>query len=336
MAAAPVQLDTATQTHMKADVRCLLGVYALPEGASIIITGAGGKPRTLQYTYSDGRFGTVIEGADGAYAGVTLSIRFEPCRNGRMTLTHSGIVAVGTHRPLVEQETTFISDGVPLHGKLVLPADGRVTSAAVWVEGSNNDPSSDDNVWQYALAHRGIATFVYDKRGAVASGGMLSADFHARARDTAAAVRTARKLAPGVRRIGVIGGSQGGWVAPLTATLVRVDFVIVAFATAESPIAQDREVVEQQVRQAGFDAAALGQAKALTAITERIVRSNMRHGFTDLDAFKTSHLDAAWLNAIQPRSYAGIFLKLSTADLKSAGPALAHGITFDFEPWPVI
>lgn len=333
---ASAPLDSVPHTRLDADLRCLLGVYALPAGQSLTITGDGGKQRDLHYTLSNGRFGRLQLDASGGYGADALYIRFAPCRTGTLQLTQDEATATGTHLRLVERETTFSSDGIALHGKLVLPANGRATSAAVWIEGSNNDPTTDDSVWQYELARRGIAVFVYDKRGTGTSAGDLSSDFHARARDTAAAVKEARRLAPGVRRVGVIGGSQGGWVAPLTATLVPLDFVVAAFAMAEGPIAQDRELVEQQLQRAGFEGTALAEARELTAITERIVRSNMRDGLADLDAFKSRHADAPWLAAIQPRSYTGLFLKLPSADIQSKGPALAQGLSFDYEPQPVI
>ncbi|MCV2353265.1 CocE/NonD family hydrolase [Paucibacter sp. B2R-40] len=336
--AAVAPLDALPQTRLDAELRCLLGVYALPAGRSVTITGFGGQPRGLQYSLSNGQFGNLQEAEDGTFGAAGLQIKFEPCSVGTMTLAmKQGQLAEQALRlPLLEKETSFFSDGVKLHGKLVLPPGGRAQSLAVWVEGSNNDPSTDDSVWQYELARRGIAVFVYDKRGTGASAGAPLSDFHARARDTAAAVQAARRLAPDIRSVGVIGASQGGWVAPLTATLVELDFVIAAFAMAEGPIAQDRALVEQQVREASFDAAVLAEAKALTVITENIVRSNLRDGFAALDAFKANHAGAPWLEAIQPRSYTGIFLKFSSEDIKTKGPALAQGLSFDYEPRPVI
>jgi uncharacterized protein len=115
-----------------------------------------------------------------------------------------------------------------------------------------------------------------------------------------------------------------------------VDFVIAAFAMAEGPIAQDRELVEQQLRLEGFDELALAEARKLTAITERIVRSNTKEGFDDLDAFKSSHAGAPWLKTIQYRSYTGLFLQFSADIIKANGPAMAQGLSFDFEPRPII
>jgi len=329
-------LDAPPQTRLDADLRCLLGVYSLPAGRSVTITGIGGKRRALEYTLSSSQFGTLQETTKFSYEAGPLKIHFGACDEGRLTLTLGEVTEQAVRLRLLEKETTFSSDGISLHGKLVLPPGGHAAATAVWIEGSNNDPSTDDSVWQYELARRGIAAFVYDKRGTGTSAGALSSDFHARARDSTAAVKEARRLAPGIRRIGVIGGSQGGWIAPLTATLVQVDFVIPAFAMAEGPIAQDRELVEQQVQQAGFDKSALNEAAELTSITERIVRSNMREGFAELDSFKVKYANEAWLKMIQPRSYTGLFLKFSTAELIANGPSLAQGLSFDYEPRPVI
>lgn len=339
VAAAPTvaaPLDAVPKTRLDAELRCLLGFYAMPAKRSVSITGFDGRPRDLRYTLSTGQFGNLQERGNGSYTAGSFEVHFEPCSEGSMTLTQGGVGEEGVHLRLVEKATSFTSDGVELHGKLVLPQNGRAKAMAVWIEGSNNDPSTDDTVWQYELASRGVAVFVYDKRGTGASAGVPLSDFHARARDTAAAVKEARRLAPGIHQVGVIGASQGGWVAPLTATLVRLDFVVAAFAMAESPIAQDQALVALQIRAAGFDDAALLEAKELTAITERIVRSKMQDGLAELDAFKSRYFGRPWLNAIQARSYTGIFLKSSAADIKANGPALAQGLSFDYEPRPVI
>jgi uncharacterized protein len=333
---AAASLDAVVQTRLDAELRCLLGVYELPAQRSVTITGADGQPRGLRYTFSNGLFGDLQEGANGSYTGGAFMIHFEPCSAGRMRLTQGGVVEEGIHLRLVETSTTFTSDRLKLHGKLVLPASGPARALAVWIEGSNNNPSTDDTVWQYELARRGVAVFVYDKRGTGASAGELLSDFHARARDTAAAVNEARRLAPGIRHVGVIGASQGGWVAPLAATRVPLDFVVAAFALAQGPIAQDQALVAQQLAEAGFDESVQFQAKELTAITEKIVRSMMGDGLEELDTFKSRFAGAPWLDAIQPRSYTGLFLKFSSDDIKIHGPALAQGLSFDYEPRPVI
>jgi len=335
-ATASAALDAASQTRLDADLRCLLGVYALPSQRYMTITGADGQPRGLRYVLSNGQFGNLQEVAAGSFVSRLLAVQFEACTAGRLSLSKGTLVEQGVRLPIVKRETRFTSDGITLHGKLVLPSGGSARALAVWIEGSNNNPSTDDCEWPYELARRGVAVFVYDKRGTGASAGAPSSDFHARARDTAAALGEARRLAPGIRRVGVIGGSQGGWVAPLTAKLTPVDFVIAAFSTADGPIAQDQALVAQQLREAGFDDAAQTEARELTAITERIVRSNMREGLEELDAFKTRLGGAQWLSAIQPRSYTGLFLRFTSDFIRTNGPALAQGLSFEHDPRPVI
>lgn len=336
LATAPAPLDATPQTRLDPDLRCLLGAYALPAGKFVTITGADGQPRGLSYTLSNGQFGSLAEQLDGSFSAGSFVIRFSTCSAARLKLSHHNKAQSGVRLRLAEKETSFKSDGINLHGKLVLPAGGRSRVAAVWIEGSNNNPTTDDTVWQYELARRGVATFVYDKRGTGGSGGPQTSDFNARARDTAAAVEETRRLAPTLQRIGVLGGSQGGWVAPLTATKTHLDFVIAAFAMAEGPIAQDKALVEQQLRAAGYGDTILVDARELTGITEQIVRTNMQGGLEALDAFKAKHASASWLDAIQPRSYTGLLLKVPTEQIKIAGPTMAQGLSFDFEPRPII
>lgn len=336
-AAAPAPpLDALPQTTLAPELRCLLGAYALPGGSVVTITGRDGAPRGLQVTRSDGRFGALQEQADGGFAGEGLDLRFAPCAEGRLTLKEGPSTATGTRLGLTERATEFSSGSVRLHGKLVLPAGAPPRALAVWIDGSNNNPSTDDTAWAYELARRGVAVFTYDKRGTGRSAGAPSSDFHVRAQDTVAAVQAARQLAPAVTRVGVIGASQGGWVAPLVARQEPLDFVVAAFAMAEGPIAQDRLLVEQQLSDAGFGDEARTQSRTLTALTERIVRSGLREGYAELDAFKAAHASAPWLSAIQPRSYTGIFLKFPSDELRQHGPAMAQGLSFDHEPRPVL
>lgn len=340
--AAPIAMDASPSTRLDADLRCHLGVYALPDGRSLTITGSGGEKRALSYAFSDGRFGALSESGGGGFSADRLSLTFSACEVGAVQLTQGALTETGKKLHLVQREVRFTSEGVSLFGKLVLPEGGTASAIAVWIEGSNNNPSTDDAMWQYELAQRGVGVFVYDKRGTGASSGAQSSDFTVRARDTAAAIAEVRRLAPEVRHVGVIGASQGGWVAPLTALETSVDFVITAFGMAQSPIAQDQALVENQIRKAGFGETELSQARLLTTITEQIVRTNLVDGpdleqaFARLDAFKAEFGRAPWVAAIQPRSYTGLFLQFSSADIKIHGPALAQGLTFDFEPRPVI
>lgn len=329
-------LDAAPTTRLDEDLRTRLGVYAAPDGSTLTLTGDNGSPRGLAYTLASGTHGALREEADGTFAAPDFTLRFGPVGGGTLMVSDARGVTVYSWVDLEQTFTTFPSGDIVLRGKLVRPRGPQARALAVWIEGSNNSPSTDDTIWQYALAARGVAVFVYDKRGTGASGGAPTSDFAVRADDTLAALAEARRIAPDIPRLGIIGGSQGGWVVPVAANRTRLDFTVHAFALADGPIAQDKALVEQAVSEGGFGPKALAQARKLTAITERIVRSNLAEGLDELELFKRVHADAPWLKAIQPKSYTGLFLSFTADQIRQSGPAAAQGLDFAFEPRPLI
>ncbi|WP_222852470.1 alpha/beta hydrolase family protein [Streptomyces piniterrae] len=116
--------------------------------------------------------------------------------------------------------------GVELHGSVVRPAgapaqrDAGVRNGArpglVVIQGSGKGAREDYRKEAEAYASRGVVTLIYDKRSVGYS--LLERDFSLLADDALAAVRKLRRI-PGVdpRRVGVLGISEGAWVAPLAA-----------------------------------------------------------------------------------------------------------------------
>lgn len=146
--------------------------------------------------------------------------------------------------------------GPRLLGRLVMPkGEGRVP-LVVLVHGSEHDSARDFYSLQRQLPSEGIGVFVYDKRGTGGSGGLYTQDYLMLADDVIAAMHEAKRLAGArVGRIGYQGGSQGGWVAPLAATIEPVDFVIVGFGLAVSPLEEDRESIALDMTRGGDGAA---------------------------------------------------------------------------------
>lgn len=335
----PVVLDAVVETRLDSDLRCRLGVYRLPQGRFLTITGDSGHPRNLQYSRSDGAIGRLVEASDGGYAArppAKLTARFGACASGEVRLEGPMGTEIGKRLPLVVRETTFKNGDVRLQGKLVLPPNAKARALAVWIGGSNNNPETDDLSWSYELARRGVGVFVYDKRGVGGSGGAMSTDVYVRAADTVAAVQEARRLTPGIARVGVMGASQGGWVAPLVAAKVPLDFMVGASAMAEGMIAQDKAVVAEQLRRARYNDTVLRQAAALTAATEQVVRSGFTEGYDALDALKAQYGAEPWFQAIQPRSYTGILIRMTSAEIRAQGPTQARGWQFTYDPRPLV
>jgi pimeloyl-ACP methyl ester carboxylesterase len=334
-------------------LRCRLGTYALNDGRFLAINGFDGTPQDLRYTLSSGEYGHLLPGnAAGAY---TLSappappqgaepaygsVSFTDCATGKVTFRETGRpVVTGAYVPWKVIDTFFDSAGTRLHGKLVLPVDGKAKAIVVWVTGSDDDPETDDAYWQYVLPLHGIGVFVYDKRGTGQSQGSLSADFYVRAADTAAAVQDVRTLEPAVTRIGVFGGSQGGWVVPLTATKTDVAFVIVGYGLAEGVTAQDSEEVEEEVRAAGYGDVDMKKVREITEATTRIVASGWHDGWPEFVALKEKYAGEPWIKAIDAENgYTGLLLRTSypTPIVRLMGPLLDKHVSFGYDPRPVI
>jgi pimeloyl-ACP methyl ester carboxylesterase len=124
------------------------------------------------------------------------------------------------------EEAQFRHGSHRLVGDLVLPpvewAPGPVP-AVVMVPGSGPVSGRQARDWEdigARLATVGVAWFGYDKPGCGAStGDWTRMDFTDRAEETLAAVDLlASRPDIDASRIGLLGGSQGGWVAPLAAS----------------------------------------------------------------------------------------------------------------------
>ncbi len=119
---------------------------------------------------------------------------------------------------LAPHEIRFGSAELPLAGLLFHP-EGPPRSVAVVIHGSG--ASHRESPWYLALTalllEAGHAVLLPDKRGSERSGGdWRSASFEDLAQDSLAAVAAARSAFPGLP-VGLIGMSQGGWIAPLAA-----------------------------------------------------------------------------------------------------------------------
>jgi hypothetical protein len=138
--------------------------------------------------------------------------------------------------PYKEEEVTIKSGAVTLAGTLTLPASGTPGPAVVMITGSGPQ-NRDEEIFGFKifrviadhLTRRGIAVLRLDDRGVGGSSGSTSqsttADF---ADDTLAGVKFLQaRQEIDRRRIGLMGHSEGGLVAPMLAARVPdVAFII--------------------------------------------------------------------------------------------------------------
>lgn len=129
-------------------------------------------------------------------------------------------------------EITFenTTDNLKLAGLLMLPEGPGPFPVVVFIHGSG--PSYRNSVWYITVAkylvNNGIAVVLPDKRGCEKSEGeWIGADFNHLASDVLSAVEYVKKQDVfSESRIGILGMSQGGWIAPVAASQSDdIDFV---------------------------------------------------------------------------------------------------------------
>lgn len=326
----------AQSTSVEA-ARCAIGAYRLADGRAVDIAPASeGKLRWRQEDGTNGTLTPMAEnsswassvGRTGRADGKTL--RFD-CATG-------GIDFAGTPGQRIAldiTETRFAVEGAELAGRLILPKGSGPVPIVVLVHGAEPISAREAYSLQRQFPAAGIGAFVYDKRGTGASGGRYTHDYLTLATDAVKAAAEARRLAG--RRASTIGyqaGSQGGWVAPLAAKIAPVDFVIVSFGLAVSPIAAERESLLADARRIGGDAL----VPPATEIADAIA-ATVESGFRDSDRYmtpvRTNYGSEPWFGRIGG-DFTRFMLTAPIETLRDKGPGLIPNIPLRHDPMPVL
>lgn len=310
LVAAALPLAASAQSTSTPPSACYSGAYRL--GGDYIVISPSDEG-ALRYRVPDGRSGRLYpddpSNSEGRHfhGGPGWASRepriaeavFDGCPGQRIEFRlKDGPSGIAQRIPVTKTPTTFTSIGNTLYGELFSPE--KPQALVVLVFGSGQDSAVIYNYVQHLLPYYGIAAFAYDKRGTGQSTGRFTVDFSELADDALAAMAHARKLldAPGVP-VGLMGESQGGWIAPLAAVRAPADFVIVSYGLAISPLEEDRYEVMSELRARHYDDGVVAKGRELTDITGRIMLSRFTDGLDDLRRFKEAHADAKWLKEVE-------------------------------------
>lgn len=333
-----VFLALASVASVADDVPCEVGSYLLKDGTTLDI--AASAPGKLRWRLPDGRSGMLTPQGKGRWTS-TLGWTEQPdghrvtiadCNRGEIRFDK----LTGQRVPLIQIDTRFEGSGVKLAGRLTLPPGDARVPIVVLIHGSENSSAIRDYSLQREFTSAGIGVFAYDKRGTGSSEGTYTQNYLMLATDAVLAMREAKRLA-GTRagRVGYQGSSQGGWVAPLAARIEPVDFVVVSYGLAVSPLDEDREAIDFDMERAGFGPQIKAKAMEVADATARIIESGFTEGWDQLDAVRRKYGGEPWFKAV--RGNITTYLLSGSAEMwRKEGPRLLEGIPARYDPMPVL
>lgn len=318
---------------------CHVGVYRLDDGSWVDVAPV--PDRGLRWRRLDGTTALMVQNDSGRWVSTLGWTKREEGPQPQLGACGQGQIVfdghIGRRVALEAQDTTFTGHGgVRLKGRLILPPGRGTAPIMVEVHGSEGANALDFNAFQRFAPASGVGVFVYAKRGSGGSGGRYTQDFHVLADDAAAAVVEARRLA-GARagRVGLHGGSQGGWIAPLAASQTPVDFVIVGFGLAYGALSEDSDQVMLDLKAKGWGPDVLAAARQITDVTGAFVASHGSVGFEALEAVRAKYRDQPWFGDIKGE-YTGLLLTTPNDQIVAMQPQLDVGTSWDYDPLPVL
>lgn len=296
---------------------CQPGAYSGPDGQFLVIMERSDTAQSGAWRWwaEDGRFGLTNNGSVTC-RGDTLDVQTVTYRKIALRLT----------------PTRFKSGDLTLNGMLIEPPANAGTKPplVVTVHGSERTAAVKYAQYPWILAAQGVAAFVYDKRGTGDSQGSYNQNFHDLAADAAAASKEAKRLAAGrFSRFGLLGGSQGGWVAPRAANDAGADFVAVGFGLLIDPLEEDASQVRAELTEAGYGEDVLKQAREITDATGNLMAEHFLKGYERLAAVKARYGKAPWFAKIKGE-FTGDILALDEATLRREGRAKFDNLDLDW------
>lgn len=284
---------------------CHAGAYAMSDGSRLILTPSDDP--NLRYRFESGRSGRLYHDGENHYVSghgwaarepVELEARTGECGEDWLRLTYTdGTALQGEKIALPAYPVTAMSGEAHLYGELAMPADASPAAVVVLQYGSGPDSAIAYNYLQHFLPLHGIAVLVFDKRGTGRSTGAFTADIVTMAHDMAAMVDALPDRVDGIP-VGVMGESQGGWVAPLAAGYTETDFVVVSYGLTVSMQEEDRMEVAQSLEAAGYGPDVLMLGEQMHQAVMRVANSRFEDGMEELAALKAQYRGEAWFDAL--------------------------------------
>ncbi len=237
-----------------------------------------------------------------------------------------------------EQWIKIQNQGLTLNARINLPEGNGPFPAVVLVHGSGKDKATDYYPNGDFFAAQGIAALTFDKRGTGDSEGIYTFDYYKLASDVIAGVEYLQSRQDILDdKIGLSGYSQGGWVAPLAASLSdKISFVIVNYGMIESAIEEAILETRNTLRSKGVKEESLKEVDELTLATVNVVASNFNEGWDLTEQLDKKYKDASWRKELEGTTVHE-FLKYPKWIVKWIGPGRApNELDWNYESTPIL
>src|SRR5690606_34557000 len=119
------------------------------------------------------------------------------------------------------------------------------------------------------------------------------------------------------------------------ARIEPVDFVIVGFGLAVSPLQEDREAIEFDMDRQGYGAGIKAKAMEVADATATILLSDFREGYEQLEAVKAKYAAEPWFEHVRG-NITFYLLEQSEDVVREQGPLLLAGVPAQYDPMPVL
>jgi pimeloyl-ACP methyl ester carboxylesterase len=194
-----------------------------------------------------------------------------------------------------EEAVSFDNGAVKLRGVLITPAKSGRYPAIALLHGSGGQGRTGLLPFSLFLVRHGVALLAYDKRGVGDSTGVWErSSFQDLADDALAGVHFLQKDPRIVsNKIGVLGVSQGGWIAPLAAARSNdVAFVVSVSGPGITPAEETLTFIRNEMSADGFSEKEISQAVHLSQSAFEYARSGK--GWDTYLAEREKALNTEW------------------------------------------
>lgn len=216
--------------------------------------------------------------------------------------------AVAEPPPYTQEETTCRNGDVTLSGTLFVPKSRQKRHPAlVFLHGSGAVTRDGSRFLADHFARRGVATLIFDKRGSGSStGNWRDADFSDLAQDALACVQLLKSRKDiNSKKIGLIGASQAGWVAPLATSISRdVAFLMMISAPTVTVAREGWWDAEFRLRERGFTPSEIEQALSLLRMNDDVTRTG--RGLAELQTALERAKNERWFAPLDFRTPSAI------------------------------